>query len=98
MEEEIEKSNGLNGDIRNSPLTNEEKAKVQQNRWKNRRRMAWISMFCLVLLILLFFFAPIDNGRLAIIADPISMMGWVFGAVISAYMGFTTIEKYKMGK
>lgn len=93
-----ENGSGINGDIKNSPLTNKEKAKVQKNRWKNRRRMAWISIFCLVSIILLFFFAPINNERLAIIADPISMMGWVFGAIISAYMGFTTIEKYKMGK
>ena len=88
----------LNGDIKESGLSHEEKVQWQQRRWKNRRRMAWISVLCLISIILLFFFAPIEESRLAIIADPVSMMAWVFGGVIGAYMGFTTIEKYKMGK
>lgn len=89
---------GLNGDIAESPLTHEQQIKWQTNRWKNRRRMAWVSVWSLVSIILLFFFAPIDPERLKVIADPISMMAWVFGGIIGAYMGFTTMEKWKMGK
>jgi len=76
----------------------QEKIDEQARRWKNRRRMAWCSVFSLICTILLFFFAPIPDSRLAIIVEPISMMAFVFGGIIGAYMGFTTIEKYKMGK
>jgi uncharacterized membrane protein YhaH (DUF805 family) len=88
----------LNGDIAESSLSNEEKIAWQTRRWKNRRRMAWFSVYALIAIILLFFFAPISDSRLAIIADPISMMAFVFGGIVGAYMGFTTMEKYKMGK
>jgi hypothetical protein len=88
----------LNGDIYESPLTEKEKIAWQTRRWKNRRRMAWSSVFALLAIILLFFFAPIPESRLAIIVEPISMMAFVFGGVIGAYMGFTTIEKMKLGK
>jgi uncharacterized membrane protein YhaH (DUF805 family) len=91
-------SKGLNGDIASSPLTEKEKIAWQTRRWKNRRRMAWCSVLALIAIILLFFFAPIPESRLAIIVEPISMMAFVFGGVIGAYMGFTTIEKMKMGK
>lgn len=88
----------LNGDINSSPLSDEEKMDAQRKRWKNRRRMAWISVFCLIGTILLLFFAPIPDSRLAIIADPISMMAFVFGGIVSAYMGFSAMEKNKTGK
>ena len=88
----------MNGDIEESLLSTEDKIKLQKNRWKNRRRMAWCSVFSLIAIILLFFFAPIAESRLAIIAEPVSMMAWVFCCIISSYIGFTTIEKYKMGK
>jgi len=88
----------LNGDIQTSPLSDKEKKEAQTNRWKNRRRMAWISIFCLISTILLLFFAPIPDSRLTIIADPISMMAFVFGGIVGAYMGFTSMEKNKMSK
>ena len=88
----------INGDISKSSLTDKEKIAWQTRRWKNRRRMAWFSVYALIAIILLFFFAPIDNERLKIIADPIAMVSFVFGGIIGAYMGFTTMEKYKMGK
>jgi hypothetical protein len=87
-----------NGDIAESCLTDEEKIKWQTLRWKNRRRMAWFSVYSLIAIILLLFFAPIDVERLKVIADPVAMISFVFGGIIGAYMGFTTIEKYKMGK
>ena len=88
----------INGDIKESPLTDQEKVELQKRRWKNRRRMAWISVYSLIATILLLFFAPVDVERLKIIADPIAMISFVFGGIIGAYMGFTAMEKYKMGK
>lgn len=89
---------GMNGDIKESPLTHKEKMEWHTSRWKNRRRMAWFSLYALIAIIFLFFFAPVTDERLKIIADPIAMMAFVFGGVIAAYMGFTTFEKTKMGK
>ena len=88
----------MNGDIAESPLTYEEKVKWQEKRWKNRRRMAWTAMLNLTAIVILYFFAPIPDTRLAIIAEPLAMITFGFVAVVGAYMGFTTMEKYKMGK
>ena len=90
--------NVMNGDIEKSSLNHKQKMEWQTSRWKNRRRMAWFSIYTLIAVILLFFFAPISEARLNIIAEPIAMMGFVFGGVVAAYMGFTTFEKTKMGK
>lgn len=91
-------NNEINDDIEKSNLTYEQKIEWQKKRWLNRRRMAWFSVYSLIAIILLFFFAPISDSRLAIIAEPISMMAFVFGGVIGAYMGFTSYEKGKLGK
>lgn len=88
----------FNGDIAESSLTMKEKMKWQTLRWKNRRKMAWISLIFLIVIVLLLFFAPIDTERLKVIADPLAMICFVFGGIIGAYMGFTAMEKYKMGK
>lgn len=88
----------MNGDIGDSTLTYIEKVNWQTMRWKNRRRMAWTSVWCLAAVIFLFFFAPISDTRLKIIVEPIAMICFVFGGIVGAYMGFTTFEKYKMGK
>lgn len=88
----------LNGDIESSGLTYEQKLDWQTRRWKNRRRMAWCSILMLAVIVLLLFFAPVTEERIKIIADPLAMICFVFGGIIGAYMGFTTMEKYKMGK
>lgn len=88
----------MNGDIANSELSYDEKVKWQEIRWKNRRRMAWGSFWNLTIIVLLYFFAPITETRLDIIADPLSMICFCFVGVIGAYMGFTAIEKMKLGK
>ena len=88
----------INGDIQESPLTYEQKVKWQEKRWKNRRRMAWISMANLTAIVLLYFFAPIPDSRLMIIADPLAMITFVFAGIVASYMGATTFEKIKLGK
>jgi uncharacterized membrane protein YhaH (DUF805 family) len=91
-------SKGMNGDIANSSLTEKEKIAWQTRRWKNRRRMAWLAMLNLTAIVLLYFFAPIPDARLTIIAEPLAMITFGFVGIVGAYMGFTTFEKYKMGK
>lgn len=90
--------NELNGDIENSDLTYDQKIEMQKSRWKNRRRMSWASMYSIMAIILLYFFAPISDSRLQIIADPLAMISFGLVGVIAAYMGFTSMEKWKLGK
>jgi hypothetical protein len=92
-------SKGMNGDIANSSLTEKEKIAWQTRRWKNRRRMAWLFNVNLTSIILLYFFAPIPDARLTIIAEPLSMITFGFRWYCWCVYGFTTtFEKYKMGK
>ena len=98
MSENMESGCRMNGDIKESPLSYEQKIEWQTKRWKNRRRMAWCSIGSLIMTIVFMFFAPVSDSRLQIIADPVAMISFVFGGIVGAYMGFTTIEKYKMGK
>ena len=71
-------SKGLNGDIAVSPLSEKEKIAWQTRRWKNRRRMSWVAMLNLTAIVLLYFFAPIPDSRLAIIAEPLAMITFGF--------------------
>lgn len=98
MGENMETGVKMNGDISESPLTYDQKIEWHYKRWKNRRRMAWSSICALIMTVIFMFFAPVSDSRLQIIADPVAMICFVFGGVVGAYMGFTTIEKYKMGK
>ena len=60
---------------------------MTQDRWKNRRRMAWLSLlaglgFPLLLLMT-------DSGQLGTVAGPF----YVFvTAVVGAYIGFATVD------
>ena len=68
--------------------------RLQKVRWKNRRRMAWISLFTMVLLTIVLVAAAlltdIDMTRLKPIAEPLAWSYLGFTSVIGAYMGFTT--------
>lgn len=88
----------LNGDIAESNLTDEQKVDLQKRRWKNRRRMAWVAMANLTAIVILYFFAPIPETRLKIIAEPLAMITFGFVGIVGAYMGFSSFEKTKMGK
>lgn len=96
--ENISKEDEINGDSETSPLTYEQKIKWQEKKWKNRRRMAWVSMANLTAIIILYFFAPISETRLQIIADPLAMITFGLVGVVASYMGFTSYEKGKLGK
>jgi exosortase/archaeosortase len=74
----------------------QDSTKIDKVKKRNRRYMAWISLFTIILIIVLFFFAPISDNRLKIIVDSVSMICWVLGGVIGTYMGFSTYERFKM--
>jgi len=67
---------------------------VTKVRWKNRRRMAWISLFALIgqlavsLFVVVSTDVPVD--RIKVLAEMMSWPSLAFASVIGAYMGFTT--------
>lgn len=57
--------------------------------WRNRRRMAWISFFSmLVVTALCFFWVP--ESRLEKLSDVITWYYMAMASIVGAYMGFTT--------
>lgn len=71
---------------------------TEETRFLNRKRMAWTSLYSLMAIILLFFFAPIPETRLTIIAEPLAMISFGLVGVVAAFMGFTSMEKWKLGQ
>jgi len=61
-------------------------AVTEQDRWKNRRRMAWVAMWSSMLYPLLLI-AQADGVALSQIAGPFYLFT---GAVVGAYIGFAT--------
>jgi hypothetical protein len=59
------------------------------DRWKNRRRMAWICMFAAVSYPLLVLFT--ESRELGSIAVPFYMF---VSAVVGAYIGFATVDDH----
>lgn len=58
-------------------------------RWKNRRRMAWVSLISmLIVTILVLFYIP--EERLKILSEVITWFYFSMASVIGCYMGFTT--------
>jgi len=65
-------------------------------RWTNRRRMAWLSLFTMILVTLLIFFTDlIPESRLSILGEVITWFYFCMASVIGAYMGMTTWASIK---
>ena len=64
--------------------------KPQELRWKNRRRMAWISLISMILVTGTLLFAPISIERLKTLGGTIEWYFLSMASIVGAYMGFTT--------
>lgn len=63
-------------------------------RTRNRRRMAYISLFCIIIVTYwVLFFLPIE--RLKVLSDVITWFYFSMISIVGAYMGFTVIEHIK---
>jgi hypothetical protein len=63
--------------------------KLEISKWKNRRRMAYISLFSTILFtFLLFYTIPID--KVNALKEPITWMYFCNASIVGAYFGFTT--------
>ena len=65
------------------------------NRWKNRRRMAWLSLLGIYIELYLLFF-HVEVARIVAIKDIVPMSFIVLGSIIGAYVGFSTFEDVNM--
>ena len=63
---------------------------LQRARWKNRRRMAWLSLITMIAVTFILLFAPIPEARIRVLSEPITWSYFALASVIGAYMGFTT--------
>lgn len=62
--------------------------------WKNRRKMAWVSLISMIVATALVFFV-VPVARLKIIGDVITWFYFAMTSVVGAYMGFTTWASIK---
>jgi len=59
-------------------------------RWKNRRRMAWISLLSILIVTAILLFIPISIERVKALSNTIEWFYFSMASIIGAYMGFTT--------
>lgn len=64
-----------------------EDVKAMRLRWKNRRRMAWISLTSMILVTLLLILLPIPTETLVILSNIVPYFYFGCVGVIAAYMG-----------
>ncbi len=67
---------------------------INKSKWKNRRQMAWISLFALIGQVLaslaIIAFTDVTVERMKVLVELMSWPALAFASVIGAYMGFTT--------
>lgn len=64
----------------------------QTDTWRNRRRMAYFSLFSIVIVTYWALFVVPEN-RLKILEEIITWFFFIMGSVVGAYMGFSAYEK-----
>jgi len=69
---------------------------LMKNRWKNRRRMAWLSLVSIILVTMLILFTEIVQiERLKVLTEVITWFYFSCASVIGMYMGATTWASIK---
>ena len=67
---------------------------VSNRRWKNRRRMAWLCLFAIFLVMAIAMF-KLPSDRLEIMKDLIGWFFTVMAGIIGTYVGFSTLDDIK---
>ena len=63
---------------------------LQRIRWKNRRRMAWISLLSMIVVTAILLTSLIPESRVSVLSDVITWFYFSMASVIGFYMGATT--------
>jgi len=64
--------------------------KITEDKFKNRRRMAWVAMVCLVIYTAILFTPLVDSGRIKSLENILDMFYIAMASIVGAYMGFAT--------
>lgn len=67
---------------------------ITNRRWKNRRRMAWLCLVAIFVVMALALF-KIPEDRLAVLSELIGWFFTVMASIIGAYVGFSTLDDIK---
>ena len=65
-------------------------------RWNTRRKMAWVSLWSIILITVFLVLYP-DDSRIIALAAILQTFYVVMTTIIGSYVGFTTLEEIKMG-
>ena len=69
---------------------------VLKKRWKNRRRMAWLSLISMILVTMLILFTEVVKiERLNVLTEVITWFYFSCASIIGMYMGATTWASIK---
>jgi len=80
----------------NTNVKSESNDQVLMKRWKNRRKMAWISLLSMISMTAVILFTDIvDIERLKVLTEVITWFYFSCASVVGAYMGFTTYASIK---
>lgn len=69
--------------------------KISNDRWKNRRRMAYISLFSMIVVTMCVMFPAVAIERLRELSGVIIAFYTACGAIIGTYIGFATYDDVK---
>lgn len=64
--------------------------KITEDKFKNRRRMAWVAMICLAVYTAILFTPLIDSERIKSLENILDMFYIAMASIVGAYMGFAT--------
>ena len=64
--------------------------KITEDKFKNRRRMAWTAMICLAVYTAILFTPLIDSERIKSLENILDMFYIAMASIVGAYMGFAT--------
>ena len=70
-------------------LSEQEKNELERNKWKSRRKMAWIALYSMIITTIIVLFMPIQESKLSIISEVLVWFYFAMASVIGAYMGVT---------
>jgi len=70
-----------------------EEPEIINTRWQNRRRMAWVSLWVMVIMTASFFI--MEEERILALQDILSWTYMSFTSIVGAYMGLATLSGIK---
>lgn len=77
-------------DLDNDGVISDMEMNTAQTKFKNRRRMAWLSILSMVIFTAILLSPFISNEKIEALDEVFSMFYLAMASIVGAYMGFTT--------